>query len=541
MEEEKNNNNENNDTGFSNNPLRQIKVSSARKTIIDKSMHKSEKGVSYKAKNKRWLPKIAILAVLLLLIFVFVSIFFHKANIVITPKIVNNQFANEFYEIHPVTLNNTNDKVQGSQQQKISGKIKIINDTSTEISLISKTRFATADGLIFRIPSRVTIPANGSILAIVVASENKEEYKIKKDTKMWIPAFKEKKSNERYRNIYAIVNEDFSDGKKVLLTQDVNVNIPQMRYLVMPIKVEDDKKIKSIGVEQIQKKAVGKIKIINNTTKAQPLIKKTRFQVGDLVFRIVNSTNVLAKSSVIVDAVADEAGEKYNIKAGQKMLIPGLEKYKDKYQNIYGETAIDFIGGKIGKENVPNKEELEKAKKELTEQAKADLDVKMREAVLNKYLLIKGIYKDDIVFDTLSLDGDKVDVVAKASRMIAVISREEFIEKALLTQDVTLEDLKNYDINGIHKLDVKVVDEQNFDISKGDKIKISITGDVNLIQKVDKDLFKKILKGKERKEYIKLIKDSFPGIKTKISISPFWRTSIPDSLEKINININKNK
>lgn len=102
---------------------------------------------------------------------------------------------------------------------KASGKIVVYNNFSTEPQrLIVRTRFESAEGLIFRIPESVVVPGKtvkdgvespGSIEVEVFADEAGEKYNIDK-TDFTIPGFKSDAT--RYKNFYARSSTDMEGG-----------------------------------------------------------------------------------------------------------------------------------------------------------------------------------------------------------------------------------------------------------------------------------------------------------------------------------------
>lgn len=102
---------------------------------------------------------------------------------------------------------------------KASGKIVIYNDFSAEPQrLITRTRFETPAGLIYRISESVVVPGKtikngadtpGSIEVTVFADEAGEKYNIKKSD-FTIPGFKN--DADRYKNFYARSTTDMTGG-----------------------------------------------------------------------------------------------------------------------------------------------------------------------------------------------------------------------------------------------------------------------------------------------------------------------------------------
>ncbi|MFA6100024.1 MAG: baseplate J/gp47 family protein [Patescibacteria group bacterium] len=93
----------------------------------------------------------------------------------------------------------------------------------------------------------------------------------------------------------------------------------------------------------IPTKATGKVKIINQYSKDQPLVVKTRLLASDgRLYRITKTIDVPAGGSVEVEATSDEVGSQYNLPIGTKLTIPGL--WKDIQSMIYAETITAFGG-----------------------------------------------------------------------------------------------------------------------------------------------------------------------------------------------------
>jgi translation elongation factor EF-1beta len=93
----------------------------------------------------------------------------------------------------------------------------------------------------------------------------------------------------------------------------------------------------------------GTVKIINNYSKPQTLVKTTRLLTSDgRLYRIDNNVVVQPKQSVTVTAYSDKKGKEYVLPVGTKLTIPGL--WIDLQKWIYAETVSGFSGGQqIGK------------------------------------------------------------------------------------------------------------------------------------------------------------------------------------------------
>lgn len=168
----------------------------------------------------------SIVVLLVLIFFGFMMTVFSSATITVIPKSKNVDVAltvlaskattsSDYvrFEILKMSKSGT-ESVPATGQEfvelKASGKIVIYNNFSTEPQrLITRTRFETPEGLIFRIPESVIVPGKkivngvstpGSIEVEVFADEPGEKYNIdNKDFK--IPGFKNDPA--RYKDFYA--------------------------------------------------------------------------------------------------------------------------------------------------------------------------------------------------------------------------------------------------------------------------------------------------------------------------------------------------
>ena len=87
----------------------------------------------------------------------------------------------------------------------------------------------------------------------------------------------------------------------------------------------------------------GSVKIVNDYSKPQTLVEKTRLVTADnRLYRIDKTVTIPSKSSVTVTAHADQEGANYALAAGERLTIPGL--WIDLQKFIYGETVGAFSG-----------------------------------------------------------------------------------------------------------------------------------------------------------------------------------------------------
>lgn len=112
---------------------------------------------------------------------------------------------------------------------------------------------------------------------------------------------------------------------------------------VESMEVPVEKVSSSTAVVSAHSKTQGRVRIRNNYSKKQPLVKTTRLLTADnKLFRITENVEVPAGGSMEVDAISDEAGGEFVIPSGVRMTIPGL--WIDLQELIYAESITAFKG-----------------------------------------------------------------------------------------------------------------------------------------------------------------------------------------------------
>jgi len=92
-------------------------------------------------------------------------------------------------------------------EDRASGTVTVVNEYSAQtVKLIKNTRFATPDGLIFRVPADVVIPGKkgstaGEISITVIADQAGESYNVGPQAKLTIPGLKS--TPDMYAKVYA--------------------------------------------------------------------------------------------------------------------------------------------------------------------------------------------------------------------------------------------------------------------------------------------------------------------------------------------------
>ncbi|PIP18542.1 MAG: hypothetical protein COX42_00255, partial [Parcubacteria group bacterium CG23_combo_of_CG06-09_8_20_14_all_35_6] len=156
------------------------------------------------------------------------------------------------------------------------------------------------------------------------------------------------------------------------------------------------KEFKATGKVVKEEKAVGTIRIFNDySTSSQPLVADTRF-VSDKgkLFKLIEKTVVPGQSmekgklvSGFIDVLvrADVAGPDYNIGAST-FSIPGFAG-TSRYTFFYAKSSSAMTGGFKGESLAISSEDLENAKKSLTNEIKENINSTFENKVLSGLIL----------------------------------------------------------------------------------------------------------------------------------------------------------
>lgn len=334
---------------------------------------------------------------------------------------------------------------------------------------------------------------------------------------------------------------------KMLIT-DVNVGLSakknaggaDLSFTPLSIKKVGSVTVKASGEEQVEKKASGTIVIYNDySTASQRLIKNTRFQTPEgLIFRIDQSVTVPGKKGTIpgsVEAVvyADEAGEKYNV--GLKdFTIPGF-KGDPRYTAFTARSkpSAPLSGGFSGVMKVVSDADRKAAQTEIEKNLRAEL---LREAEAS--LSPDSVFFDNgylITFNPLpqeNLSDDQVTIREEGTISGFVFDKEAL---SMFTARALIKDYKNEPILIENVTDLIFTPKKEIHPATDNEVSFALSGNAEFVWTYDGNLLKESLVGLSRDEIAPVIKE-FPMIeKVDISMSPFWRRSFPDTVEKIYI------
>lgn len=310
--------------------------------------------------------------------------------------------------------------------------------------------------------------------------------------------------------------------------KDINGIVGQAEF-------QESSQYKATGQEIIGEEVVGKVSIINNYTKNQPLVASTRLLSPDgKLFRIKDTINVPAGGSVEVEVYADKPNEAMAI-GPTTFIIPGL--WSGLQDKIYAESKEVFVYKKQIKTTILEKD-IDQAiidlKKVLVEKAEKELGKSYKG--YNK--VIYSLDENSISIEIDSKAGEEkddfmasarayVNIVAFSSEKASEMAREKL--SAIIPDGKKLVDFQKDKI--VYLLD-------NLDIEQG-QASLSLNFDAYMVLDDGAEII-------DRTKIIGLTKNQLAGYLDKderiesyeIKFSPSFISKVPDLIDRIKIKVN---
>jgi hypothetical protein len=312
-----------------------------------------------------------------------------------------------------------------------------------------------------------------------------------------------------------------------------NPQTDEFGYQVITLEssVKKEKIEGGLSEQKVEEKASGVLIVTNNSGKPQKLIENTRFESPKgLIYRIKNAVT-LPVSKTEVTVYADLTGEEYNLAKDTNFTIPGL-KNDPRYKTIYAVAKDDIKGGFKGTQKTLD----DNAKKTMNIEFSAELKKLLIEQINTQtpqnFIYYPNTAKYQFEDLTLLKQGDTYTAEKKGKVEIVIF------DKKALSKEI-IDNLKQKN-NIVTPAEVKNLQDLLVDISvdKTDDsfLDFQITGDVSIRSTFDAVLLKNDLLGIKKSVINDLLSSKYPGIQeAKVKIFPFWKTTVPLKLEKIEV------
>lgn len=344
--------------------------------------------------------------------------------------------------------------------------------------------------------------------------------------------------------------------KPQIMTYDLNLKVDDKagnvdaEKFIIPAKREEvnaeaSETFSTTAKKHIVQKATGKLTIYNEYSSSdQKIVASTRFlsKEGKL-FRATNDvtipgfTRVEGKDvpgEVTIDVVADKAGEDFNI-GPASFTIPGFQGSL-KYSTIYGRSSVAMTGGADREAMYFSESDYIAAKDRLVKLVidKNNQELIGKETEMRK--MLDGTKREDEIKVTTDV---KVGDVAEKFKM--VVSKKEsilFVYKDNINEivdwKISSEKNGNFEVIGLREYGngpLKAVRKEDGTV----ELPVSITQSV--VAKIDIDKLKRDLYNKNEDE----ARAYFSNVKEfkSVNVTFFWTKNVPESNDKIYINIEK--
>lgn len=302
---------------------------------------------------------------------------------------------------------------------------------------------------------------------------------------------------------------------------------------------------------EVRMKATGKAFIYNEySTSKQRLIVNTRLETPEgLIYRIKQSVDVPGfkmegnkkiPGKIEVEIIADEAGEKFNMKVSDlkgDFTIPGLKDSKSKYEGFYGRLSSDITGGYVGLLKKISDEKKEVNKKELRDAISIGLIKEFSSNIPEGYIYfkdIKVIEFDETISGKVSLENE----LSEKGILKVMVFDEKKIAYYIASKSI-----EGFDDTNIYP----VFSDDIIASIKGktekpwteDTLTLNLIGQVRIIKNVNEQALKDFVKGMRKSTVGMLISSQFSDQIEKVSISlrPQWNLSLPKKAENIKVRV----
>jgi len=293
--------------------------------------------------------------------------------------------------------------------------------------------------------------------------------------------------------------------------------------------------------ENVQTNATGKITVKNTTGSQQRFIPRTRFETPDgLVYRTPRSVVIPAGGETEITITADIPGSEYNSESGLTFKLPGL-KGTAGYDSFSATQTGPITGGFSGIINTATKDEIKAGKNTLEKQLEESLRSQLVKKVPAGFIATNELmYLSPVTFlEKPDEDKGGIELVAQGTIEAVMFEKEDF------DNFVASSVLKDYtpgqsvSIQNPLGLTMRIVSD-DFDIQEDDEFEFSLKGkgDTVFVWNIDAQAVAQAVAGKDESFIAQgLVPDLAGSESVDVSISPFWKSKVPQQVKRIQVNV----
>lgn len=336
--------------------------------------------------------------------------------------------------------------------------------------------------------------------------------------------------------------------KEVVLNENLSAafdsNSNGLFFDLVTMEGEESKTLQFTEEKEVALNALGTVVIYNTFgSSSQTLSIDTRLEGSNgKIYKTQTKTIVPGKSKdgtpgqVEVGIYASEAGEEYN-SAPLDFKILGF-KGTSKYSKFYGRTKTntEITGGFKGKSPAVSE----------TDKINAVLEL---ENILKEKLIKKVNTPDFVLFKNaifFSVDDVNIPLSSKDNNLIITMKgtlRGILFNEQKLTKKIIENKVENYKdgefyIPKIKDLTFSLSNKENVSLQDIKSINFNLSGPISIVSKIDVDKFIITLLGKYKKDFNQILSQYQNIDSATLTLSPFWKKSIPDEIKNIKVIVN---
>jgi hypothetical protein len=237
--------------------------------------------------------------------------------------------------------------------------------------------------------------------------------------------------------------------------------------------------------------------------------------------------------SIEATVVADEAGDKYNIKKTD-FTIPGFKNDAARYKGFYGRSSAEMTGGFIGKRKTVSESDKQTAMQSIDSEVQNSLQKELAGKVPEGLVILPGA----ISYDSKELQpkesSSSVDI-GKEITAYAVLFDKQSLSDAITERYMAsstdwnnikpvIKDFSPLSISGLPS-----------NLTNSGNLSLNIKGTAKVLADIDINLINQKLLGVPKTTVGKLM-DEFPGIQNlSATIRPVWKQVFPTNSSKIHV------
>ncbi|MCI0597889.1 hypothetical protein L0Y34_02355 [Candidatus Parcubacteria bacterium] len=312
-------------------------------------------------------------------------------------------------------------------------------------------------------------------------------------------------------------------------------------YEVVTIEKTASKEVQAEGTETVDIPAQGVVTIYNGQTKAQDLIKNTRFETPEgLIFRIRESVRVPAGTAdapgeLSATVYADVGGTAHNI-GPSSFTLPGLAG-SAAYELVYARSKEPMVGGFTGERPaVPEATralEFESMKAPLEGDLRAEIDKNIRDG----YVLVPGA-----VFFSYTPQPDGAAGIDTVALRLEGTAHAFIFPTEALARAIAFNTLGVYGGQPVTLMSIEglsLLPEAGETPTPGqESFSFTLSGDTNIVWIVNVDEIRGAIAGKSR-DAAKTILRGFAELEeVRLVLKPFWEGTLPADPTHIQVEVN---